>query len=487
MRRTAFRSLAATSIALAAFFVAGTVRSARRPRYGGTLRAEIGAEVASLDPAVGTANDAEAIAKAKLLALVFDRLIAFDERGQPKPGLAVSWQASADSKKWGLRLRDDLRFQDGSALTPDDVNTALKAANPGWRIVWFIRTLGGGSTAEFVEIDTDSPAPGLPIELAAPRNSIFRRNADGSLLGTGPFRVASWEPRKRAVLTAFEESWQGRPFVDSIEVQMGRGARDRLIDLEVGKADLVEIPLEEARRAMDRGTRVSTSQPDELLALAFMAGRPAAEDARIRHALASSIDRAAIVNFILQKQGEAAGGLLPQWSTGTAFLFSTVPDSAQAKQLASQINPAPVLLLGYDGADALEKAVAERIVVNARDAGLAVRAQPTTSAAKASSQFDARLIRLRMDSPLPRPALAGFLNTLAPLAGPGPAPLPDAATPEDIYERERAVVDSYRVIPLVHLADAYGLSPRVKDWVAPPAGGHQGWPFANVWLEGEGR
>ncbi|MFY9531051.1 MAG: ABC transporter substrate-binding protein [Candidatus Acidiferrales bacterium] len=486
MRRTAFRSLAATSIALAALFVAGIVRSARRPRYGGTLRTEIGAAVASLNPAAPFANTAESAAKEKLMALAFDRLVTFDERGQLMPGLAISWQTGPDHKKWTFRLRENVRFHNGSVFSLDDIDSILKTANPGWRIATEVESVGGFQE-EIVEIETDSPAPGLPAELASPRNFIFRRNADGSLVGTGPFKIDSWEAGRRAVFAAFEGNWQGRPFVDSIEVQMGRGARDRLIDLEVGKTDFVEIPPEEARRAMDRGVRVSASQPDELLALVFTAGRPVAEDARTRHALASSIDRAAIVNFILQKQGEAAGGLLPQWSTGTAFLFSTVPDSAQAKQLASQINPAPALLLGYDGADALEKAVAERIVVNARDAGLAVRAQPVTAQAKASSQFDARLIRLRMDSPLPRPALAGFLAALAPMTGLDLAPLLDEATPQDIYERERAAVDSCRVIPLVHLADAYGLSPRVKDWVAPPAGGGQGWPFANVWLEGEGR
>ena len=61
---------------------------------------------------------------------------------------------------------------------------------------------------------------------------------------------------------------------------MGRAARDRLLDLEVDKADFAEIPPEEARRATERGVRVSTSQPEELLAIAFVAGRPIAEDAR---------------------------------------------------------------------------------------------------------------------------------------------------------------------------------------------------------------
>ena len=77
------------------------------------------------------------------------------------------------------------------------------------------------------------------------------------------------------------------------------------------------------------------------------------------------------MNFILQKQGEPAGGLLPQWSSGTAFLFSTAADAVRAPRNSwSQIAGSPKIVLGYDSGDALEQTVAERIVVNAREAGI---------------------------------------------------------------------------------------------------------------------
>ena len=48
-----------------------------------------------------------------------------------------------------------------------------------------------------------------------------------SLSGTGPFRVARWEAGKAATLTAHERHWKGRPYLDSIEIQMGRTPRDQ--------------------------------------------------------------------------------------------------------------------------------------------------------------------------------------------------------------------------------------------------------------------
>jgi ABC-type transport system substrate-binding protein len=373
------RRLATISVVCVCVLAASRVETARRPRYGGTLRVEIGPAVNSLDPAVAAANAEEAAAKEQLDALTYDH-----------------------------------------------------------------------------------------------------RNADGTwagAAGSGAFRVSAWEPGKRVTLAANDDCREGRPFVDSIAIQMGRPARERLLDVELGKTDFAEIAPEQARAAAERGVRVSRSQADELLALVFPIAGDGKDDARVREAIARAEDRAAIVNFILQKEGEPAGGLLPQWSSGTAFLFSTAADARGAKELWYQITPSPRLVLGYDSADSLEKSVAERVVVNAREAGISLALK--TSAAGASG--DVRLMRSRMTSPEPRTALAGFLERLAPMTGIGGPALPDAASPQEIYDRERAIVDSYRVVPLVWLPQVYGLSARVRDWNAPKAG--EKWPLADVWLE----
>jgi hypothetical protein len=374
--------LAATSIVLAS---AARVDSARRPRYGGVLRAEIGAVVSSLDPAGAPANPEEAAAKNQIGALLYDH-----------------------------------------------------------------------------------------------------RNPDGTftgVAGSGPFHIAEWEPGKRVVLAANENYRSGRPFVDSIEIQMGRSAQDRLLDLEAAKIDFAEIPPEEARLASARGVLVRASEPDELVALVFVTGHAVGDDARAREALSRSVDRAAIVNFILQKEGEPAGSLLPQRSNGTAFLFSTAADPAGAKDLWSQIGGSPKIMLGYDSGDSVEQMIAERIVVNARDAGISLEGGAIASPSTAPTNFDAQLVRLKMFSQQPREMLASFLGTLGPLAGLDVAPLPAQASPEQIYERERTIVSGYRVVPLVWIPEVYGLGARVRDWKAPAPG--DGWPFADVWLEQE--
>jgi len=407
--------LAAASVAFVILFAAVPARPARSPRYGGKLRVEVGARVASLDPDKPPSTREEEAVKAEIDALIYDRV-----------------------------------------------------------------------------------------------------NPDGTFegtLGSGPFRVTAWEAGTSVNLSANNGFREGRPFVDSIEISMGRAAHERLVDLELNKTDLVEIPPQDARRAAEQGVRVSVSQPDELLALVFVAGnggpnaaaassaRPATQAAAqpAGQALSLAIDRVAIVNFILQKTGEPAGGLLPQWSSGTAFLFPaaapTAADLVHAKELWKEIAASGPLVLGYDFADPLEQSVAERIVVNAKEAGMAMRAQGVRAAGAEAEKsrgaalqrgyVDAELVRWRMTSPLPGDALRDFLARInsGTLAGVQPGAFPETPSPEDIYKQQRAVLSTYRVVPLVWLPQVYGLSTRVRDWKAPGPG--ENWPLADVWLDAE--
>ena len=271
------------------------------------------------------------------------------------------------------------------------------------------------------------------------------------------FRITRWEAGRRAVFEADERAAGGRAFVDGVEVAVGRGLRDQSIDLEAGKADIVELGPAEARRQA-AGRRVWSSAPVRVLALVF---RPGVEDARVREALALAVDRPAIQAVLFQRQGDVSGALLPQWLSGFAFLFPAATDLPRAHSLATGAKP---LSLGMD--DPALRPVAERIALNARDGGLLV------TIAGAS---DVRLMELRVvssDPWLALEAMAGMVGLPAPAR---------TDSPEALYAAERALLEGYRVIPLIHLPDVYGAGPRVRG--APGIGPLGEWRFENLWLE----
>src|SRR5208337_5565924 len=273
-----------------------------------------------------------------------------------------------------FKLRPGVKWQDGAPLTPEEVVTSLEGHAAGTSV----RLVG-----EDLEVNAGGPLPGLLATLATDASLTIRRTGEsaGALpIGTGPFRLTTWEAGGRAVLQANADYWDGRPFVDSIEIQMGRASRDELLDLELGKADVAELDPVEAHRAQQEGKKVWTSAPVELLYLRFSPDRPAVQDRRLRQAIADSIDRAAIQKVLLQNYGDVAGSIFPQWLSGYTFLFPTSMDLDRARQLRGEIGVAPALKVGYDPSDTLARQIAERVAVNARDAGLSLNLRPVSLA-----------------------------------------------------------------------------------------------------------
>jgi hypothetical protein len=279
------------------------------------------------------------------------------------------------------------------------------------------------------------------------------------------FSIARWEGGRSALYTAENNAPGGRAFLDGVEIQMARPLREQAIDLELGKADLVELGPNELRRTT-AGRRVWRSAAVRLLALEF---GPEAADPRVREALALSVDRAAIHSVLLQRQGEIAGGLLPQWISGYAFLFPTTPDPARARSLTASL-PSALRTLTLSFQDPAWRTVADRIAVNARDAGLMVTATPANPSA------DVQLVEVRITSAEPRQALAGLAASLA-LAEP-----PRGGSAEALFAAERGLLADYRVIPLLHLPYVYGVGSRVRGGPGITPLGE--WRFEKLWLEG---
>ena len=450
MRRTEWRWLAISSLLLVAAAVAEV-----RPHYGGTLHVEMHVAPASLDPVQLSAADSASAAS--LTALLFDTLVTVDESGSVQPGLAESWQSSRGNQVWELHLRQGVKFNDGSVLTGETAAASLRVANPSWKIA---------AQGNALTIEQDVADPEMIAELALPRNAIANR--DQQLAGTGPFRIASWQPGKILTLTANEDCWRGRPFLDEIDIELGKSYRDQMNAFDLRKADLVEVAPEQMRHVAQEGRALTSPARMELLALVFAKDASSAEERQLRQALGLSIDRESIRNVLLQGAGEPAGGLLPNAISGYGFVFSTATDLQKARQLRIDVRTVPTWTIGYDASDPLERVLAERIALNARDAGVSLR--PTNA-----PESDLRVMRIPIASANAWVALSAVLSRI------GLAPLKSKGGPaEDLYTQEQGAIATERFIPLFHLPITYALGATLKDCGINLDGT---WSLQRAWLE----
>ena len=451
MKYFAWRLIAASSFLMISLAAAET-----RPQYGGTLHVAIRETPATLDPSLESQVDS--LALRNLTLLIFDTLVTVDNHSHLQPELALSWQATSDNRRWQFRLRSGVKFHDGSGLVPELAAASLRVANPAWNVA---------ANGDMVVIELSQPDRELPAQLALAKNAIAKKAADGTLAGTGPFRITEWDADKKLTLAANEDYWRGRPFLDSIEVEMGRNPRDQLTALELGHSDLIEVAPEQLRHISADGRRASSSEPIELGALLFSRAPQSEEEKLLRSALALSVDRAAIRNVLLQGAGQPAGGILPNWMSGYAFVLSSDVDLIAARRQIAQVQSLPTWTIGYDTNDPLSRVIAERIVLNAHDAGLKLQVT-------AGRDTDIRLLRIPLASSDPRISLQEVEHIVG-----LPIPKESTSSIESLYQREQALLSTQKLIPLFHVPESYGIASTIKNLSLSQDGI---WNLADVWL-----
>jgi hypothetical protein len=451
-----------------------------RPRYGGTLRVQVAGAMGGLDPSTPPVAGADAQVLRRLRPLVFETLVRISPEGGFEPALAVSWSTDPRGAQWRLVLRDGVRLHDGSPLDASRVADALRANVPDWKIA-------GDRNALVIE-PSNNPADVL-WRLADARQAIVVRVPTGERLGTGPFRVERIDG-SRALLRAHEDYWGGRAFLDAVQIDSGRSQAAQLQEFELDRADMVSVQPGDRRRVAQRSARVIASRPLELYALVFEQHRAVAADEAVRRTFAASIDRVAIRRVLMQELADPAESLLPAWISGydpaTLLRRGRQLDRAAVSALTPERR---TLVLRVDPTDTPGRALADRIAVNARDAGLLVTVQAPTGLA---ARPDLRLVRLRVDATAPERALDTVMTAIGArvltyVAG-GPVATPPPGAPlQEVQRIERLLLERDVIVPIVHAQDVFAFAGRV-DWVGgPPILPSGGWDLARIWLKGDVR
>lgn len=189
---------------------------------GGILKIGLPSIPTSLDPATALEGPVSVIARQ-----VFDTLVQYRVGASDiEPGLATQWSVSRDGLTWTFRLREGVRFHDGTVLTAQHVAESLErvvlpnapnAPNPNAAAPRLVRGTPGvikeirAVDARTLQIALLLPYAPLPSVLAHPAFSIVLASRAGSRwVGTGPF-MHTEAGAGRVVLDANQGYWVGPP------------------------------------------------------------------------------------------------------------------------------------------------------------------------------------------------------------------------------------------------------------------------------------
>jgi peptide/nickel transport system substrate-binding protein len=285
------------------------------------------------------------------------------------PGLATSWKATGNDT-WEFKLRHDVKWQDGTPFTADDVIYSYQRARnvPGTIATFagYLRTVASVTAPDpyTLVIKTSTPTPDLPLNLTSvhivskhvgEKSSSEDYNAGRAMVGSGPYKFVSYTPGDRVVMKRNDAYWGAKPLWDTVNYRYVSNAAARTAALLSGDVDMIDkVSVSDLPRLKQSpkvsvyaypGLRVLLLQPSFREGpspyITDNAGKPLPKnpllDVRVRRALSLAINRPAITDRILQGAATVAN----QWMPAKTFGYNPdvkdiVNDPAQAKKLLAE-------------------------------------------------------------------------------------------------------------------------------------------------------
>lgn len=311
----------------------------------GALNVGVQLEPPNLDPTSGAAAAIDEIVYANL----FEGLTRIEEDGSVSPLLAESWTVSDGGRVYDFKLREGVRFHDGTAFDAEDVVFTLdRARAPGstnaQRPIFetIERVEAAGSYA--VRVTLKEPLGAFPAYLGwgdavivAPESA--PANASHPV-GTGPFKFSRWRKGASATLVRNEDYWGARPALDRINFIFIPDPTAAFAALMAGDVDgFPNYPAAENLGLIERDKRfnIVTGTGEGEMILAINNGKPPFDDIRVRRALNHAIDKRTVIDAGLFGYGEPIGSHFPPHHPAYEDLTGLYPyDPQEARRLLAE-------------------------------------------------------------------------------------------------------------------------------------------------------
>ena len=284
---------------------------------------------------------------------IFDPLVWTGDDLQLEPGLAVSWEP-LDEDTWQFKLREGVKFHDGSDFTAEDVKFSIEripnVTGPTTTEIYVRRV----ADVEIVDdhtlnIHTNGPAATLPFDFvrlfivsadAAKDYSTSETSAEGfnsgkATIGTGPFKYVSWSPQADLVLERFDDYWRGpAPWEKVTRREMGDDS-SRLAALKAGDVDVINYVSSADYLALGNDPDISTFIGDSVYVMNLQLDqreqtpkvrakgggaldKNPLRDPKVREAIDLAIDRETMVEIVLEGLGNPANQMMPAGFFGSS-------------------------------------------------------------------------------------------------------------------------------------------------------------------------
>jgi peptide/nickel transport system substrate-binding protein len=312
---------------------------------------------------------------------IFDYPVMQNLDGKYIPGLATSWEPSADQLTWSFDIRGGVKFHNGYDLTADDLAFSYnrlmfspQSKHPLASMAVFVDSIKAQGSKLLVK--TKEPVASVPVWFASSDGSVSgvvvshkyfdkvgAKKASAFPIGSGPYQFVSSQGEQSVQLTAFlnpdRNEWQKSrtPSVKDISVIAVPQESTRIALLKTGAADIVPITVSDLQTVQSAGAHVKKTPSATYAGMLYVGYtlNPASpfNDIRVREALSIAIDRKSIAKAVYGGTAEPSAAFYggPDSIGYPGDLQAPTFDAARAKQLlaaAKFSSGTPLQIVTYD-------------------------------------------------------------------------------------------------------------------------------------------
>ena len=265
----------------------------------------------------GNESSLDPIAKGRVFQItekIMNRLVRPGLDGKPSPDLAISWSSNDEATEWIFNLRPGVKFHDGSEFDAEDVLYSLDRVqdpeldSPARSTIKMVEKIEAVDSMT-VKMSLSDPYADLPLQLMDYRLRMIPSGSGETIMntgiGTGPFKVDTFDPQGITVLSANMDYWEGEPGVAGMEIIGISDGQARVQALLGGQIDM-ERGITNQQSVMFRNSdrfNIQEVPTGNWRAIVFRTDLPPFDDAKVRKAVRKVADRQTLVDLVLGGSG----------------------------------------------------------------------------------------------------------------------------------------------------------------------------------------
>jgi peptide/nickel transport system substrate-binding protein len=455
-----------------------------------------------------------------IITQIFDQLVEMGGGSEVQPGLATSWEKSADGLSWTFHLRD-ASFSNGEPVTAEDVKFSIERfANPKINVSY--PALGeaikdvqvvdphtviiqlkhvSGALLDDVAMFASSIEPKKVVEKIG--DKAFSEHP----VGSGPFMVTEYVRGQKTVLARNPHYWRtGEPLLDGVIFEYVPDANTRVLKLRSGETDVAAaIPYNQvASLNGTEGISVEVAKALSWQSIFLNTTKPPLGDVKVRQALNYATPKEQILKTVLYGNAQIANSMIPPLKYWSASVKAYPFELEKAKKLMSE-SSAPngfKLELLIPSGDPVEQQIAEILKAEWAKIGVNVDIVQRELGALESGWFEGKggeaatfeggtlssdtlsddeIAGLTLNPEAGLHSLGTYYNNpkVNQLLSEAGRTLDEEARAKDFAEVQQIAMEDAPAVPLFFTKSVTGIRSSVKNFQTYPIGW---WPLRQVWL-----